>query len=83
MMINPDAESFQDIFYPESLIQRPNRLQRLAITLSFHTESVVSVNDISEHCNEDFGLTFPRTKYEPNLFDLVSDTSAFDFPHIS
>ena len=46
---NPDVESFQEVFDPEILIRRANRLQRLAITLSFPTESVVSVNDISEH----------------------------------
>ena len=80
---NPDVESFQDIFYSESLLRRTNKLQRLVITLSLPAEGVVSVNDISEHCDEDFGIAFPRDKSESILSEVASDTSAFEFSHIS
>ena len=79
---NPDAESFQEIFDPESLIRRANKLQRLVITLSLPTKGVVSVNDICEHCDEEFGLPFPRTKCESILSEVVYDTYAFDFSYI-
>ena len=71
------------MFDPESLIRRANKLQRLVRNISLPIESVVSVNDISEHCDEDFVLAFPKTKYESNLSELVSDTSAFEFSHFS
>ena len=58
-------------------------LQRLVRNISFHAEGAIVVSDISEHFNEEFGLTFPGTKSESSLSDLVFDTSAFDFPHIS
>ena len=70
-------------FYPESLIWRENRFQRLVKILSFPTEGDISVSDISEHCNKELGLTFPRTKYESSLSNLVYDTYTFDFPYIS
>ena len=83
MRRNPDAKPFQDIFDPNNLIQRANRLQRLSRTLSFPIQGVFSVNDISEHCNEEFGIAFPRTKSDSSLSEVVFDTSAFDFPCIS
>ena len=83
MRINSDVESFQEVFDPESLIQRENRLPRLVKILSFPTNSAIYVGDISEHCNEECGLSFPRSKSQSSLFDLASDTSAFDFPYIS
>ena len=58
-------------------------MQRLVRNISFPTECAIAVSDISEHCNEEFGLTFPRTKSESDVSNLVSDTSAFDFPLIS
>ena len=57
-------------------------MKRLVITFSFPTEGVY-VNDISEHCNKEFGLAFPRTKYESILSKVTYDTFSFDFPHIS
>ena len=76
---NPNVESFQDIFYQESLIQRVNKMQRLVKKFSFPTKGVVSVNDKCEHCDEEFGLAFPRTQSESILSELVSDTYAFEF----
>ena len=58
-------------------------MHRLVKNLSFPAEGVISVNDISECCNEECGISFPSTKYESILFDLVFDTSAFDFPWIT
>ena len=52
MRSNPDVESFQEVFDPDNLIRRDNKLQRLVRTLSFPTEGVVCVNDISEHYDE-------------------------------
>ena len=58
-------------------------MKRLVITLSFPTKGFVSVNDISEHCYEEFRLAFPRTKSESNLSEVVSDTFIFEFSRIS
>ena len=80
---NPNAKSFQEVFYPESMIQRTNRLQRLVRNLSFPVEGSIYVGDISEFCNEDLGLIFHRTKYKSSLSGLVFDPSTFDFPYIS
>ena len=80
---NPDAVSFQVIFDLKSLISRANRMQSLVINISFSIEGVIFLSDISKHYDEEFGLTFTRTKFESSVSDLVSDTSAFDFPHIS
>ena len=60
-----------------------NKLQRFVITLSLPIEGVVSVNYISKHCDEEFGLAFPRTKFESSLFEVVFDTFAFEFSRIS
>ena len=62
MSKNPAIESFQEFFDPESLIPRANSLQRLVRNLSFPAEGDIYVKDISEHCNEEFGLSFPITK---------------------
>ena len=83
MRSNPDAGSFQEVFDPESLIRRANKFQRLVRTLSLPIEVVVSVNDISEHCDEEFGIAFPRTKSESSLTEVVSNTSSFEFFRIS
>ena len=80
---NPDVEYFQEFFDPYSLIQRVNKMQRLVKTLSLPTEGVVYVDDISEHYDEEFGIAFPRTKSKSNLFEVVYDTYAFEFSHIS
>ena len=82
MRRNIDAESFQDIFYQESLIQRVNKMQRLVKIFSFPTKGVVSINDKCEHCDEEFGIDFPRTKSESTLSEVVSDTYAFEFSRI-
>ena len=58
-------------------------MQSLVINLSFPAEAVIFVSDISEHYDEEFGITFTRTKFEPSVSDLVSDTFASDFSHIS
>ena len=68
--------------FKKSLIRRANRLQRLVRNIPFPAEGVIYVSDIYEHCNEEFGLTLPRTKYESCLSDLVYDTSVSDFPCI-
>ena len=83
MRRNSDVESFQEVFDPETLIQRENRLPRLVRILSFPADSAISVGNISEHCNKECGLSFPISKYESSLSDLASNTSAFDFPCIS
>ena len=83
MRTNPDVESFQEIFDPESLIRRANKLQRLVKNLYLPTEGVVSVNDIFEHCDEEFGLALPTTKSESSLSEVVFDTSTFEFSRIS
>ena len=57
-------------------------MQRLVRNFSFPTKGVVSVNDKCEHCDEEFGLDFPRTQSESILSELVSDTYAFKFSHI-
>ena len=49
---NPAVESFQEIFDPESLIKKDNKMERLDIKLSLPAKYVVSINDISEHCGE-------------------------------
>ena len=64
-------------------MRRANKLQRLVINISLPIEGVVSVNDISEHCDEEFSLAFPRTKYDSNLYEVVFDTFAFEFSCIS
>ena len=57
-------------------------MQSLVINISFPAEGVIFVSDISEHYDEEFGITFTRTKFESRVSDLVSDTSASDFSHI-
>ena len=83
MRRNSDVESFQEVLDPESLIQRENRLPRLVRILSFPVDSAIFVGNISKHCNEECGLSFPRYKSESSLSDLASDTSTFDFPYIT
>ena len=83
MRRNSDVESFQEVFDPESLIQRENRLPRLVKILSFPTNSAISVGDIFGRCNEECGLILSITKSKSSLSDLELDTSAFEFPRIA
>ena len=80
MRRNPDVEYFQEFFYPYSLIQRVNKLQRLVKTLSFPAEGVVSVNDISEHCNEEFGLDSLELNLSPTSLTWFLIPLRLSFP---
>ena len=44
-------------------------MQRLVINISFPIEGAIFGSDIYEHCDEEFGLTFHRTKSESILFE--------------
>ena len=83
MRRNPDVESSQEVFDPEILIRRANRLQRLVKNIFFPAEGVIFACDTSEHCNQGMGLTLHRNKYKSTLSDLVVESSAFYFPCIS
>ena len=81
MRRNPDAESFQEIFDPESLIWKANRLHRLEKTFSLPAEGVFSTHNISKHCGEELELALLKNKFESSLSEVILDTSSFEFSH--
>jgi len=88
MRRNPNVEPLQRVFDPERLIRTDKKLKRLVPCLldrtsSLPSESIIFIDDISEHGSQNFELVLPRTKSESGLSETVFEPSPFDFSHMS